>query len=166
MLALDHGMGGQQGFVMARKLPELVMTMFTHGGSVSAENISDELFDFMDTHMKTECEDGSCEELGIIIWNLFQLCKNGNQTELEKEVHKLALARHLKRKGSSREFTYCEAMAQDGGPLKSIAEDSLEEVDISIGSTEEGAETLESTEDVLVEEENSDWTAVTRRRRR
>jgi pre-rRNA-processing protein TSR2 len=139
-LAVEHGMGGQQGKEMAVEFVNQVADLFCKN-DVGVEEVADFLADFMDKEFQTMCEDNSPDEVAIVLWQFYQHCKAGRHDLVSSELSK---------------FPKCEMwLCKPVHPVRSDEE------------TMDTADTVTSERsNIVVEEHDPEWTEVRSRRRK
>ena len=79
-LAVFHQWGGPTSVERARVLVEEVLDLFRGPDRVYKDDIAIILEDYMDTQFSTVCEDGSCDELGELLVDMWRRCGEGDFT--------------------------------------------------------------------------------------
>jgi len=69
---------GAEGGIAAADLQEELMAMFISPEKVYKDDVALVLEDYMDTHFKTICDDGSPDELGELLCTLWRKCCEGD----------------------------------------------------------------------------------------
>jgi pre-rRNA-processing protein TSR2 len=140
-LAVQHGMGGQQGREMALEFVNQVADLFCKN-DVGAEEVADFLADFMDKEFQTVCEDNSPDEVAIVLWQFYQHCKAGRHDLVSIELSK---------------FPKCEMwLCKPVHPVRSD-EEAMDTADTV---------TSERSSNIVVEEHDPEWTEVRSRRKK
>ena len=140
-LAVQHGMGGQQGREMALEFVNQVADLFCKY-DVGAEEVADFLADFMDKEFQTVCEDNSPDEVAIVLWQFYQHCKAGRHDLVSIELSK---------------FPKCEMwLCKPVHPVRSD-EEAMDTADTV---------TSERSSNIVVEEHDPEWTEVRSRRKK
>jgi pre-rRNA-processing protein TSR2 len=140
-LAVEHGMGGQQGKEIASQFVNQVADLFCKN-DIGAEEAADFLAEFMDKEFQTVCEDNSPDEVATVLWQFYQHCKAGRHDLVSLELSK---------------FPKCEMwLCKPVHPIRSDVE-AMDTVDTI---------THERSSDIVIEEHDPEWTEVRSRRRK
>jgi pre-rRNA-processing protein TSR2 len=86
-LAVDHGMGGQQGIEIALQFVNQVADLFCKN-DICVEEVADFLVDYMDKEFQTVCEDNSPDEVATVLCQFHQHCKEGRHDLVSLELSK------------------------------------------------------------------------------
>ena len=77
-LAVHHQWGGPTSTERAGALLEEVLALFKGPDKVYKDDVTILLEDYMDTQFSTVCEDGSCDELGELLVDMWRQCGDGD----------------------------------------------------------------------------------------
>ena len=138
-LALFHQWGGAEGSVAAAELVEEIMAMFVAPEKVYKDDVALVLEDFLDTRFHTVCEDGSPEEIGDLLCNLWKSCCEGDFSRAER----------IQAQERSRPSAVVHSQGMEGGDELDSDDDELNEEEHIQNQLrlQEGLESLQEQEE-------------------
>lgn len=154
-LAVEHGMGGANGYTKAMGIIDAVVDLFKNKPNADWQEVADLLGDSMDDEFNTVCEDDSTDEVGLLLWEFYRHCCSGDRELVEQELQKLPSGNWLNK---------CLSQSQPSATQDESDDDSDGEAVQSGPSTSNGQNQMDTQMDTQEEDPDPGWTQVRRKR--
>ncbi|CRK97764.1 CLUMA_CG011144, isoform A [Clunio marinus] len=166
-LAVEHGMGGQNGLQTAIEMIDYVTDCCISNTKIDEENIVDLLEDIMDEEFNTICEDNSIAEIATFLIKYFNMLKSGNIQQIQQELGSLPPCEKWIVQGRKINFvSKPEDESSSDEEDEEMVESTIESPNVKINDNSLPPSTSGSTMKVIEEEVDPGWTVVKTKKRK